>query len=106
LDFTGCGTVALLVPVWFNSISQYTFIIHACINFLTIPVVWAFYPETKKRTLEEMDLLFASDAPWVWEAEATFARLKEESLQAATGGGKPGDLEKASGDTSQIEHAE
>jgi hypothetical protein len=103
--------VALLVPVWFQSISQYTFIIHACINFLTIPVVWAFYPETKGRTLEEMDLLFASDAPWVWEEEATFARMKAENLQVlhvpvATDGEvkASGDLEKASDETSQIEH--
>jgi hypothetical protein len=98
-----------LVPVWFKSVSQYTFIIHACINFLTIPVVWAFYPETKKRTLEEMDLLFASDAPWVWEEEAMFARMKAENLQvlhvATDAADKLGDLEKASGETSQVEHA-
>lgn len=26
-----------------------------------------------------MDLLFAADTPWVWDAERTFARLKEEN---------------------------
>lgn len=26
-----------------------------------------------------MDLLFAADTPWVWDAEKTFARLKAEN---------------------------
>ncbi len=71
----GCGTVALLVPVWFAcesysrsaiayirltnrlpAISQYTFLIHGVVNFLTIPVVYYLYPETKKRILEEMGI--------------------------------------------------
>ena len=34
-----------------------------------------------------MNLLFASDTPWVWDAEATFARLKEEMPQIAHGRG-------------------
>ena len=28
-----------------------------------------------------MDLLFASDKPWAWEAEKEFARLKLENAQ-------------------------
>ena len=42
-------------------------------------MVWALYPETNQRTLEEMDLVFAADSPWVWDAEANFKRLKEEN---------------------------
>jgi hypothetical protein len=26
-----------------------------------------------------MDLLFAEDSPWVWDAETNFARLREEN---------------------------
>lgn len=36
------------------------------------------YPESNQRTLEEMDLLFAADSPWVWDAERNFAQLKAE----------------------------
>lgn len=60
----------------------------AC-NILAIPIVWALYPESNQRTLEEMDLLFAAPTPWVWDAEKTFARLKEEQpelVQAAKRG--------------------
>lgn len=32
-----------------------------------------------------MDLLFAADTPWNWDAEATFARLKKDMPQIAHG---------------------
>jgi hypothetical protein len=41
--------------------------------------VWALYPESNQRTLEEMDLVFASDSIWTWEAEKNFAKLKAEN---------------------------
>lgn len=48
-------------------------------NVITIPMVWALYPETNQRTLEEIDLLFEADSPWVWDAEKHFAKLLEEN---------------------------
>jgi hypothetical protein len=47
-------------------------------------MVWALYPETNQRTLEEIDLLFASDSIWNWEAEKNFARLRDENGLGAT----------------------
>lgn len=41
--------------------------------------VWALYPESNQRTLEEMDLLFAADTPWTWDAEKKFKELKEQT---------------------------
>lgn len=41
--------------------------------------MWALYPESNQRTLEEMDMLFAADTPWVWDAEKTFAYLREQN---------------------------
>ena len=46
-------------------------------------MVWALYPESNQRTLEEMDLLFAAKTPWVWDAEKRFAMLKEEHPEIA-----------------------
>ena len=62
----------------FSAIGENTLHIFGAINFLSIPMVWALYPETANRTLEEMDLLFASPSPWVWDEEEHFARLKKE----------------------------
>lgn len=67
----------------FNSINEKTFYIFAISNVITIPMVWALYPESNQRTLEEMDLLFAAKTPWVWDAEKNFARLKEEHPEIA-----------------------
>lgn len=63
--------------------------IFGAVNVFSIIVVWAFYPESNQRTLEEMNLVFASDSIWNWEAEKNFAILKEENpelVQAAQRG--------------------
>ena len=63
----------------FNAIGEKTLYVFAASNVITIPMVWAFYPESNQRTLEDMDMLFAAKTPWTWDAEKTFARLKAEN---------------------------
>ena len=63
----------------FSSINEKTLYIFAICNVVSIPIVWALYPESNQRTLEDMDLLFAAPTPWNWDAEKTFARLKAEN---------------------------
>lgn len=44
-----------------------------------------------------MDLVFASDSIWVWDAEKNFARLKDENpelIKAAKSGHRSSDAEK------------
>lgn len=77
----------------FEKIGEKTYYLFGIANVISIPFVWAFYPESNQRTLEEMDLLFASDSPFNWVAEKNFARLKEEqavnvaALEASRRGG-------------------
>lgn len=63
----------------FSAIGEKTLYIFGISNVITIPMVWALYPESNQRTLEEMDLLFAADTPWNWDAERNFAILKAEN---------------------------
>ena len=73
----------------FAAIGEKTLYIFGACNAITIPMVWAFYPESNQRTLEEMNLLFAADSIWNWEAEKNFAILKEQNpelVQAAERG--------------------
>lgn len=73
----------------FEAVGAYTLFIFAACNIITIPMVWALYPESNQRTLEEMNLLFAADSPWNWEAEKNYAILKAENpglVQAAQRG--------------------
>ncbi|KAH7010659.1 uncharacterized protein B0I36DRAFT_203087, partial [Microdochium trichocladiopsis] len=71
----GNGWLTLLLPILFGHIGEKTLYIFAACNVISIPMVWALYPETNQRTLEEIDLLFSSDKIWNWEAAKTFARL-------------------------------
>jgi len=64
----------------FAAIGEKTLYIFAACNAITIPMVWALYPESNQRTLEEMNLLFASDSIWNWEAERNSKILKEQNL--------------------------
>ena len=73
----------------FNNIGEKTFYVFGAVNAISIPIVWALYPESNQRTLEQMDLLFAADSWWTWDAERNFARLQAENpelVQAATRG--------------------
>lgn len=81
--------VVMITPVCFERIKHHTYLIFAGINFLMIPVFYFLYPETKGRTLEEMDLIFANTPPWQpWESvkiakEMPFAHTgREEDLKA------------------------
>ncbi|KAL9037330.1 MAG: hypothetical protein Q9180_003780, partial [Flavoplaca navasiana] len=61
-------------------------------------MVWALYPESNQRTLEEMNLVFAADSIWNWEAERNFKILKEQNpelVQAAQRGHSALDPETA-----------
>jgi hypothetical protein len=76
----GNGWLTLLCPVMFGAIGEKTLYIFAACNALSIPMIWALYPETSQRTLEEIDLLFSADSIWNWEAEKNFQKLKEEGV--------------------------
>ncbi|XHG01437.1 hypothetical protein AWENTII_004820 [Aspergillus wentii] len=50
--------VVMITPVAFENIQYRTYIIFAVINAAIFPVVYFFYPETSRRSLEEMDRIF------------------------------------------------
>lgn len=90
----GNGWLTLLCPIMFQQLGEKTLYIFAACNAITIPMVWAFYPETNQRTLEEIDLLFASDSIWNWEAEKNFARLHGEMTAGMLDSDSKGDAEQ------------
>lgn len=50
--------VVMITPVAFANIGYQTYIIFAVINAFIFPVTYFFYPETTRRSLEEMDRIF------------------------------------------------
>ena len=61
--------VVQIAPIAFHNIGYRTYIIFAVFNFVIVPIVYYFYPETGFRSLEEIDVIFynASQAskPWL-----------------------------------------
>ncbi|RSL94836.1 hypothetical protein CEP52_012401 [Fusarium oligoseptatum] len=51
--------VVMITPVAFENIKEYTYTIFAVINAIMIPSVYFFFPESSRRSLEEMDLIFS-----------------------------------------------
>ncbi|KAI5293403.1 hypothetical protein KEM52_005561 [Ascosphaera acerosa] len=84
--------VVMVTPVAFANIGYKTYVIFAVINAFIAPTVYLFFPETRRRSLEEMDDIFkkttnvfdcvhiAAREPFRYDEEG---RLKSEYLEAA-----------------------
>jgi hypothetical protein len=80
----------------FNSIGEKTLYVFGASNAVGFVMVWAFYPESSQRTLEEMDLLFSSSSWFAWDAEREFQRqiALNPALEHIKHGAR-GDIEQA-----------
>ncbi|KAI7889894.1 general substrate transporter [Mucor mucedo] len=72
----GNALVMEVTPYMIASIGWITFLIFGAFNFLAIPIVWALYPETSNKTLEELDVVFSTKSLLVWNAEKELAEMK------------------------------
>lgn len=52
--------VVMITPVIINRLQWKAYLIFMCTNFAFVPLVYFFYPETAKFTLEEIDYLFTN----------------------------------------------
>jgi hypothetical protein len=68
----GVGTTTLANPSIFANLQNRAYFLFAGLNLLWIGVVYLFYPETKDRSLESINLLFIPDSPFVWAAEKSW----------------------------------
>ncbi|KAF7729905.1 hypothetical protein EC973_003639 [Apophysomyces ossiformis] len=91
-NWLGNFIVAEIAPVLFQYIGFWTYILFAFLNVLFIPMVYFWYPETKGLSLEQIEILFATE------------ELKQDAKSVASNIGsnydndKPADLENASTD--------
>lgn len=51
--------VVMITPVMIDNIKWGTYLFFAVVNACFLPFIYIFYPETKMRSLEEIDLIFA-----------------------------------------------
>ncbi|ESZ95967.1 sugar transporter [Sclerotinia borealis F-4128] len=52
-------TIVMVTPIMIANISWGTYLFFAVVNACFIPFIYFFYPETKRRSLEEIDIIFA-----------------------------------------------
>jgi hypothetical protein len=82
----GNGWLTLLCPIMFQSIGPYTLVVFAACSILTIPQVWALYPETNDRKLEDIEYLFNIASPWNWDAEKNYKQKMAEKVALRAAG--------------------
>lgn len=51
--------IVMVTPIMVSNIGWGTYLFFAAVNACFIPVIYFFYPETARRSLEEIDLIFA-----------------------------------------------
>ncbi|KAL8768536.1 MAG: hypothetical protein Q9209_005221 [Squamulea sp. 1 TL-2023] len=84
----GNGWLTLLCPIMFEALNEKTLYIFAACNVITIPMVYCLYPESNQRTLEEMNLLFAADSIWNWDAEKNYKLLVQQNPELVQAAGR------------------
>jgi MFS family permease len=75
----GCGTTTFVIPIMLDHIGWWSFIFFGCMNFVVMPIIHLFFPETARRSLEEVDLLFADDSVLVAKNMAEHDRRVAEA---------------------------
>jgi hypothetical protein len=51
--------VVMITPIMIDHIKWGTYLFFAVVNACFLPFIYIYYPETKQRSLEEIDLIFA-----------------------------------------------
>ncbi|OIW24738.1 general substrate transporter [Coniochaeta ligniaria NRRL 30616] len=77
----GSIAVAQIWPVGIDRIGSRIYFFFMAVNLVCVPIIWVLYPETKARSLEDMDSLFGVEQP---------AALGEYSEADNLDGGKSG----------------
>ena len=52
--------IVMITPPAFANLGYQTYVMFAVFNAAIIPCVWLFFPEPRGRSLEELDIIFAS----------------------------------------------
>jgi MFS family permease len=75
--------VVMFTPVLINRSSWGTYLFFAVVNFLFVPLIFFYYPETAGRRLEEVGLIFAkayAEKTPVWKVANTMPKLSPQEI--------------------------
>ncbi|CAN3354566.1 hexose transporter Hxt13p [Diutina catenulata] len=72
------AAVVLFTPIFIGQSDWGCYLFFACMNFLFVPIIFFFYPETAGRSLEEIDVIYAKafeEKRQAWRVAATMPKL-------------------------------
>ncbi|MCH0629168.1 sugar porter family MFS transporter [Kocuria palustris] len=78
------AAVVLFTPIFIGKSDWGCYLFFACMNFLFVPVIFFFYPETAGRSLEEIDVIFAKaheEKRQPWRVAATMPKLSMHEVE-------------------------
>lgn len=78
--------VVSVTPQAIQSLGYRLYLVWAALNATFVPVVWLFYPETARRSLEDMDEVFLREGFGVTGTRSPGVRKGPENDAAAVGG--------------------
>jgi hypothetical protein len=87
--------IAEVTPVGFATIGYKYYIIYAAINAFSVAVFYFFYPETKGRTLEEVDEIFIQSKT-MFDPVKVARKLPFQEVMEAQTEGKSAEAERGS----------
>ncbi|KAG2734005.1 hypothetical protein G9P44_003530 [Scheffersomyces stipitis] len=76
--------VVMFTPVFVTNTRWGAYLFFAVMNFLFVPIIFFFYPETAGRSLEEIDIIFAKafvDKRQPWRVAATMPKLSNHEIE-------------------------
>ncbi|KAI9737071.1 MAG: hypothetical protein M1834_000661 [Cirrosporium novae-zelandiae] len=92
--------IVMLTPTLINKLEWKAYLIFMCTNLAFVPLVYFYYPETTKLTLEEVDYLFTTKTN-VREAQAVVEQERRRSSVISGENIDPEDTEKVAATTHQ-----
>lgn len=85
--------VAEITPVAISNIGWRTYIIFGVLNFAFLPIIYFLYPETKSKTLEQIDLLFTGPKVLLDMSQAELLAIQEQHIEQAVHKDMKGDMQ-------------
>ncbi|KAL2835659.1 sugar transport protein [Aspergillus pseudoustus] len=61
-NWVGVFIVVMITPIAFNNIGWRTYLIFGCCNLFAMAVIYFCFPETRNRSLEEIELIFSDSS--------------------------------------------
>ncbi|KAK7679558.1 hypothetical protein QCA50_017460 [Cerrena zonata] len=76
--------VVMFTPLFMGEADWGCYLFFAVMNYLFIPIIFFFYPETAGRSLEEIDIIYAkafTDKRQAWRVAATLPKLSLQEIE-------------------------